>query len=87
MTRTLPWREAFDPVALHDRLDARRRALGITWRELSRQAGVHTTAIGWHLRSGRAPSAGTLAQLLIWYGDLDIGPYVPGAGGRPGTGR
>jgi hypothetical protein len=75
-------RQAFDATALYAALDRARTARKLSWRELSKQAGVGATGVGTQLAAGRQPSAGVLALLLLWLGDLSIAPYVPDAAAR-----
>jgi hypothetical protein len=69
-------RATFDPAALHGALQARITARGISWRQMSREAGIKTVGIGTELAHGRHPTAGQLARLLLWLGDTDLGPYL-----------
>jgi transcriptional regulator with XRE-family HTH domain len=82
MTATPTARDAFDPQALLTRLDAKRRADGISWRELVRRAGMPGSyGIARKLRTGTQPTAGVLVLLLRYLGETDLGPYAATLGG------
>jgi hypothetical protein len=66
----------FDPAALHAALDRRRRASGISWRELQRQAGIAGHSTPARLVAGQTLRADTLLRLMAWLGETDITPYV-----------
>lgn len=54
---------------LHAALDARRRELGISWREVARQTGCTTSSLFLRLsRDDLGLHADTLVSLLVWLG-------------------
>ncbi len=70
-------RAAFDPAVLLARLEAKKSADGISWRELARRAGMpQSYGIAGKLRSGAQPTAGVLVLLLRYLGETDISPYA-----------
>lgn len=72
-----PPKAAFDSAKLLAALQARKAADGISWRELSRQAGMpQSYGIASKLRRGAQPTAGVLTLLLRYLGESDIGPYT-----------
>lgn len=69
-------RDAFDPAALLARLEAKRDADQISWRELARRAAMpHSYGIAGKLRRGAHPTAGVLILLLRYLGETDLSPY------------
>lgn len=54
-----------DMEALMAALDAQRRALKISWRELARQAGVSPSSLT-RMQQGKNPDVNTFASLVQW---------------------
>lgn len=76
VTSTAP-RAAFSSAALLAALQARKKADGISWRELARRAGMpQSYGIAGKLRRGAQPTAGVLALLLAYLGDTDLAAYT-----------
>lgn len=66
-----------DSAAFLAALDDQRRALGISWRELCRQAGIYPGyPIAERLAAGNTASVDTFLRLLAWLGETDVTPYV-----------
>lgn len=65
-----------DTRKLHAALEARRIELGISARELIRQAGFAQPGMYAKLRRGGSISGDSVAALVHWLGDHDITPYL-----------
>lgn len=72
----LPRTVRFDPERLYVAVDARRRELRISQREVLRQVGEYTPSSLNRLGQGKHPSADLLCRLLVWLGDTDVSNYV-----------
>lgn len=67
----------FNIDALYVVLDRKRRAQRISWRKLLDQAGIaNNNGVITRLARGQQMSTVTLAPLLVWLGDTDVGPYI-----------
>jgi hypothetical protein len=66
---------AFDRKAFYAALEARRAELGISGRELMRQADVHTASTWPRITRGAEVSLDTFLRLLAWLGETDVKPY------------
>lgn len=73
---TQPRTVQFDPEKLYVAVDAHRRALRISRREVARQVGENTPSTLTRLGQGRHPSADLLCRLLVWLGNTDVSRYV-----------
>ena len=71
---TGPTRARFDRAGFHTTLDTTRTELGLTWRQVARQAGVSASTLT-RLAQGKAPDVDTLARLLDWAG-LPAGAFI-----------
>ncbi|WP_037616901.1 helix-turn-helix domain-containing protein, partial [Streptomyces aureus] len=58
-----------DVPELHLRLDIKRRADGLTWRQVAAQLDLSASTLS-RLADGRRPDADALVTLLVWL-DLD----------------
>lgn len=67
---------SLDSAALHRAVNQRRTELGISWREVSRQAGLATVGLGYRLAKGDGLSADSLIRILAWLGTNDVGPFT-----------
>ncbi len=56
-----------DLKALVEALDAKRRTVGISWRELARQAGVSPSTLT-RMQQGQQPDVDTFSALIQWVG-------------------
>ncbi len=66
----------FDPEKLYVAVDARRRELRVSQREVLRQVGEHTPSSLTRLGQGAHPSADLLCRLLVWLGDTDVRRFI-----------
>jgi hypothetical protein len=57
----------FDPVALHEALDAQRAARGLTWTQVARETGVAAATMQRTKLGGRLEVDGMLA-MVHWLG-------------------
>jgi len=67
----------FDVEALTDALDARRRAEGISWREVARRASVSPSTLT-RMQQGKLPDVNTFAALVRWL-DMKAEEFLPAA--------
>lgn len=58
-----------DVPELHRRLDERRRARGMPWRDVAAACGVSPSTVS-RIGQGQRPDADALVSLLVWL-DLD----------------
>lgn len=84
---TVHRRGVFNHAAFLAAIETERERRGISNRELSRQADINAAGVTLtHLRQGHAPSAETVARLLVWLGNTDLAPYIhigDSSGGTP----
>lgn len=66
----------FSPSALAVAIGEKRRELGISRREVVRQAGAGTPSTLTRLDEGRHISVDVFLRLLLWLGCTDIRPFV-----------
>jgi hypothetical protein len=67
----------FDMEALYVAIDRKRRAEHLSWREIGRAAGLHSsTAWMTRLARGHFLHLDTIAALLVWLGSTDLAPYL-----------
>jgi transcriptional regulator with XRE-family HTH domain len=72
----------FDPKALHDAVDAERRARGLTWTELSREVRVSTTTIKSMTKRKWGIELDGVIGLARWLGRT-VESFAGGDGGPP----
>lgn len=56
-----------DIAALHAALDAQRKALGMTWRQVAAGAGVSPSTFS-RVRQGKRPDVDSFAAMISWLG-------------------
>ena len=57
----------FQRRALYRAINARRKKLGLSWREVARQVGVHDMALH-RIKDGAGPPMETYAKIVVWLG-------------------
>lgn len=60
-------RWVLDVQVLYGVLDERRRARGLSWRQLALHLGISPNVFS-RMKAGSAPDAATLGALLVWLG-------------------
>jgi transcriptional regulator with XRE-family HTH domain len=73
---TVNRRGVFNTEAFAAAVETKRESLGISGREVARQAGLVEAVAVTNLRRGVVPSAETLARLLLWLGDTDLARFI-----------
>jgi transcriptional regulator with XRE-family HTH domain len=68
-----------DVGALYAALDAKRKALNTSWREVARELGVSASTFS-RMAQGRRPDVDTFATLLRWLG-MPAEPFMRSTGG------
>lgn len=71
----------FDCGAFHEALDAHRRALQLTWKQVAAESGVSASTLT-RMAQGRRPDVDGLAALAAWSG-LNADDFVRTHGERP----
>lgn len=66
----------FDAAVFYAALDARRRALGLRWRDVAVQASVSRSMLSRLGVQHLCPDVHGLARLLVWLGNTDLQPYI-----------
>jgi transcriptional regulator with XRE-family HTH domain len=75
----------FDFRAFHRALDAVRQANGLTWRQVSQEAGVSPSSVSRMARGNSRPDIDTVAALAGW-AEIEITDFLPakrGSDARP----
>lgn len=67
----------FDSAAFKAAINARRLERGIRWNVVATEVGISGPAMSRLVtKPADNPSTETLARLLVWLGNTDIGPYL-----------